>query len=73
MRQVTGCQEFPQGNFLSWENNNWFLNSTKVKHSTKVNTCICIVLVYKYNIFVFILPNLGIGSDGCDVPAECHH
>ena len=27
-----------------------------------------IFLVYKHNIFFFILPNLGIGSDGCDVP-----
>ena len=27
--QVTGCQEFPKGNFLSWENTNWFLNSSR--------------------------------------------
>ena len=39
MQQVTACQEFPQGNFLSWENNNWFLNSTKV------NNCICVCIV----------------------------
>ena len=27
--KVTGCQEFPQGNFLNWENTNWFLNSSR--------------------------------------------
>lgn len=26
---MTGCQEFPQGNFLSWESANWFLNSSR--------------------------------------------
>ena len=47
VQQVTACQEFPQGNFLSWENNNWFLNSTKV------NNCIyvCIVIV---NICIYV-------------------
>ena len=29
--KVTGCKEFPQGNFVSFGENNWFLNSTKVQ------------------------------------------
>ena len=27
--QVTGCEEFPEGNLVSWENTNWFLNSSR--------------------------------------------
>ena len=27
--KVTGCEEFPEGNFLNWENTNWFLNSSR--------------------------------------------
>ena len=27
--KVTGCKEFPEGNFLSWENTDWFLNSSR--------------------------------------------
>ena len=29
--KVTGCKEFPQGNFVSFGENYWFLNSTKVQ------------------------------------------
>ena len=35
--KVTGCQEFPQGNFLSWENTNWFLNSSRGTVNTNTN------------------------------------
>ena len=28
--QVTACEEFPRGNFITWEADFWFLNSTKV-------------------------------------------
>ena len=57
MQQVTACQEFPQGNFLSWENNNWFLNSTKVNNCIYVcivivNICICVCIV-KVNICIW--------------------
>ena len=27
--QVTGCEEFPEGNLVSWEKTNWFLNSSR--------------------------------------------
>ena len=27
--QVTGCEEFPVGNLVNWEETNWFLNSSK--------------------------------------------
>ena len=32
--QVTGCEEFPEGNLVSWEKTNWFLNSSRGTVST---------------------------------------
>ena len=26
---MTGCEEFPVGNLVNWEETNWFLNSSK--------------------------------------------
>ena len=27
--KITGCEEFPEGNLVSWEKTNWFLNSSR--------------------------------------------
>ena len=27
--KVTGCEEFPEGNLVNWEDSNWFLNSSR--------------------------------------------
>ena len=41
--QVTGCQEFPRGNVITWEEDFWFLNSSKVLFSsaTALNSYYC--------------------------------